>query len=84
MASSKIRRSNHVGDLRVGRWIAHFPICPLHDGEHSRHTASTGSRDVVTGVQTVAAAVGLPRQPLGPWQLFNLAFGKTVPRGGSK
>jgi 2-methylfumaryl-CoA hydratase len=77
--STKSRNGNHFEDFHVGMRIAHPTPRTLTEGDRGLYIALTGSRDAVSSAQTVAAAAGLARQPLDPWLVFNVAFGKTVP-----
>jgi 2-methylfumaryl-CoA hydratase len=77
--STKSRSGNFFEDFRIGMRITHATPRTLSEGDRSLYVALTGSRDVITSAQTVAAAAGLQRQPLDPWLVFNVAFGKTVP-----
>lgn len=77
--STKSRNGNHFEDFRIGMRLAHPTPRTLTEGDRSLYIALTGSRDALSSAQTVAAAAGLARQPLDPWLVFNVAFGKTVP-----
>lgn len=79
MTSTKTRRGNFFEDFRIGMHIAHPTPRTLSEGDRSLYVALTGSRDAVSSAQTVAASAGFARQPMDPWLLFNVAFGKTVP-----
>lgn len=79
MPTGKSRTGNFFEDFRVGQRIAHPTPRTLTDGDRSLYIALTGARDIVASAQTAAEAVGLRRQPMDPWLVFNLAFGKTVP-----
>jgi 2-methylfumaryl-CoA hydratase len=59
--------------------ISHPTPRTLTDGDRSLYIALTGARDAVASALTVSEAVGLRRQPLDAFLVFNLAFGKTVP-----
>ena len=76
---SKSRRGNFFEDFRMGMCLTHPTPRTLSEGDRSLYIALTGSRDAVSSARTVAAAAGLLRQPLDPWLVFNIAFGKTVP-----
>lgn len=75
---SKSRTGNFFEDFRVGMRIAHPTPRTLTDGDASLYIALTGSRDAVSSAKTVSELVGLSRQPLEPFLVFNMAFGKTV------
>lgn len=79
MATDKSRTGNFFEDFRVGMRIAHPTPRTLTEGDASLYIALTGSRDPVASARTVSELVGLPRQPLDGFLVFNLAFGKTVP-----
>ena len=79
MIRAKSRSGNFFEDFQMGMCIAHPTARTLSEGDRSPYIALTGSRDAVTTARNVAEEVGLARQPLGPWLVFNVAFGKTVP-----
>lgn len=79
MSTSKSRTGNFFEDFRVGMRIAHPTPRTLTDGDSSLYIALTGSRDAVSSARTVSEMIGLPRRPMDPFLVFNVAFGKTVP-----
>jgi len=79
MSTSKSRTGNFFEDFRVGQRIAHPTPRTLTDGDRSLYIALTGARDVIASAETASKLAGLPRQPMDPFLVFNLAFGKTVP-----
>ena len=79
MTTSKSRTGNFFEDFHVGMRIPHATPRTLTEGDRALYVGLTGSRDAVTSARTVSELVGLPRQPLDPILVFNVAFGKTVP-----
>lgn len=77
--ASKSRTGRFFEDFSVGMKIDHPTPRTLSDGDRSLYIALTGSRDAVSSASTVSQMVGLDRQPMEPFLVFNLAFGKTVP-----
>ena len=75
----KSRTGNFFEDFRLGTRIQHATPRTLSEGDRSLYIGLTGSRDAVTSAETTSTLVGLPRRPMDPFLVFNIAFGKAVP-----
>lgn len=76
---SKSRSGNFFEDFQLGMRITHATPRTLTEGDRSLYIGLTGTRDVLCSAATTSTMVGLARQPLDAFLVFNVAFGKTVP-----